>query len=131
MDFSSQLSEIAGNVSAKLKAAGKSLCSKRCLTIIREAIAEAVGIAKATEAAPGDKRLFLERAGATAFDGIWAIPFPWPLNMLQNGWLTKKYVRPNALWAIDLFVDDGFAALGLMTAASSSAPAADPPITTK
>lgn len=112
MNFSAHLAGIAGTVAFQLKAAEGKLCSKQCIAIIKGAISQAVGIVSQMEAAPGDKRLFLEAAAATAFDSVWAaIPLPFPVNMLRTAYITNTYIRPNALWGIDVLVDEAFAAM--------------------
>ena len=110
MDFTAHLAAIAGSVAFKLKALEGKLCAKGVLTILKSAITDALAVAKEVEAAPGDKRLFLEGAAATAFDTVWTnISLPFPLNTLQTAYLTKTYIRPAAVRALDFFVDEAFA----------------------
>jgi hypothetical protein len=111
MDFSAHLAGIAGSVAYQLKTLEGKLCSKQSLAILKNALQQAVEIAAKVDAAPADKRLFLEAAAANTFDSLWAAaPLPFPLNTLRTPYLTNKYIRPNALWAVDLLIDEAFTA---------------------
>lgn len=110
MELTKQLAVVFATVTLRVKSMEGKLCSKTAFSLIRDTVAQALEIVKETEATPEDKRKFLEDAAAHAFDTMWAAaPLPMALQWLRTSIITNNYIRPNALWAIDVLVDDAFA----------------------